>query len=155
VARFQLPFSHSQIAVFQGDLENPFNDWEDTHVDQGFSWREGSVSFSTLTDGGTIDVEVVVKKAWSIDRAADRIIRVPFLVSETGVEVASIISGQTLDIAPGTYSLYFETGMKENAMAWCRCTFVPDKSPAPEILKADKILRPRAELDMHANPAVP
>src|SRR3989338_926202 len=153
MARFQLPFSHSQIAIFQTGLENPFNDWKDSHVEQGFAWRVGSVSFATLREGGTIDVEAAAKKTWSIDSAADRIIRVPFVVSEPGVEVASIISGQALDIAPGSYSLYFETGEKKDTATWCRCTFVPDENPTPEIIKADKGLKPRAMFDMHADPA--
>ena len=42
---FTLDISYSQLVVFQKGMENPFNDWENTHVDQGFAWRPGSVSF--------------------------------------------------------------------------------------------------------------
>lgn len=45
---FTLDISYSQLAVFQKGMENPFNDWEDTHVNQGFAWRPGSVSFGSL-----------------------------------------------------------------------------------------------------------
>jgi Competence protein J (ComJ) len=56
----RLIISHSQIAVFDPSLERPFNSWTDAHVAQGFSWRPGSVSFSTLCEWGRYDVEVIV-----------------------------------------------------------------------------------------------
>ena len=46
--KFIIDVSYSQIAVFNSELENPFNDWTDQHVLQGFSWREESGSFKTL-----------------------------------------------------------------------------------------------------------
>ena len=154
MTKFASPFSHSQIAVFQSGIENPFNDWEDVHVNQGFAWRPGSVSFATLEEGGTIDVEVLARKAWSEDSRAVRVIRVPFLVSAMGVEIASIIKGQTIDIPSGRHSLYYETG-KEDDYLWCRFTFVQDKQSVPEIIKADSGLKPPKRLSMEARPAIP
>jgi len=154
MAKLTIPFSHSQIAVFQIGLENPFNDWEDIHVEQGFAWRPGSVSFSTLDEGGILDIEVLVKKVWREGVAAIRVIRVPFVVSATGVEIASIISGQTVDIQPGRYSIYYETGKKDDSY-WCLFTFVPDDYPIPEIIRADSGLKPPKALFMEARPALP
>jgi hypothetical protein len=152
VAKITLPVSHSQLAVFHAGMRDPFNDWEDAHVEQGFAWRPGSVSFSTLDEGGDIGIDVVREKKWSIDPAAARVIRVPFEVPEDGIEIASIISGQAVDVPAGRYNLYYETGKKGESL-WCRFTFVPSDNPQAEILKADSVLKPPKRLTMKARPA--
>jgi hypothetical protein len=48
IASFSLMVLYSQIAVFDRDLPNAFNTWTQRHVDQGFAWRSGSVSFGTI-----------------------------------------------------------------------------------------------------------
>jgi hypothetical protein len=153
MAKFDIPLSHSQIAVFEAGLESPFNDWDKTHIDQGFSWRPQSVSFATLEDGGTLSVEILAKKTFVPDPGSVRSIRVPFKVPRQGVEIASIISGQVVEIQPGSYSLYYETG-KEGSAAWCRFTFVLDEKSIPQIVKADSGLRPPKTFKMVAVPAV-
>lgn len=154
MASITLPFSHSQLAVFRAGMRDPFNDWEDAHVEQGFAWRPGSVSFSTLDEGGDIDIDVIAKKKWSSDPAAARVIRVPFEVPEDGIEIASIISGETVDVPAGRYDLYYETGKKGESL-WSRFTFVPSDNPQAEILKADPELKPPKVLMMEARPATP
>lgn len=151
-ASFTLAFSHSQIAVFQCGIDKPFNDWAPSHNDQGFAWRNGSVSFGTLEDGGEIEIDVSRKASWIIDNNSIRIIRVPFSVRENGVEIASIVMGQEVPIPAGLYSLFFETGML-NKLIWCKLTFVPDSDPQPEILKADADLKPPRTFNMTAQPA--
>jgi hypothetical protein len=42
---FVLQVSHSQIAVFDSAMAQPFSAWSDMHVNQGFAWRAGAVSF--------------------------------------------------------------------------------------------------------------
>ncbi|MBN9391540.1 MAG: hypothetical protein J0I20_26140 [Chloroflexi bacterium] len=54
---FDFYISYSQLIIFDNELEAPFNDWRPEHVAQGFSWREGSVSFRTLEDNGSMRVE--------------------------------------------------------------------------------------------------
>ena len=62
--QFELFSSYSRVAVFRAGLEKPFNDWEQDHLDQGFAWREGSVSFATLEEGGTLHCEATVTDTW-------------------------------------------------------------------------------------------
>jgi len=47
-AEFELGILYTTIAVMQPGED--FNDWNNTHVNQGFSWRPMSVSFGTLSD---------------------------------------------------------------------------------------------------------
>ena len=58
--QFDLFASYSQVSVFMAKLDSPFNDWEQEHVEQGFAWREGSVSFATLEEAGTLHCEAMV-----------------------------------------------------------------------------------------------
>lgn len=55
----RLEVDYNQVAVFSSGLANPFNDWEERHVGQGFSWRPESVSFRTLENGPHL-IEVVI-----------------------------------------------------------------------------------------------
>ncbi|MEO7590107.1 MAG: competence protein ComJ, partial [Byssovorax sp.] len=94
--QFDLFVSYSQVSVFTAGLGSPFNDWEQEHVDQGFAWREGSVSFATLEETGTLHCEAVVADPWRPHPEAERAIRVPFNVAGDGsVEIASISDGVT------------------------------------------------------------
>lgn len=36
---FESDIFYSQLAVFQYGLKNPFNDWNDIHINQGFALR--------------------------------------------------------------------------------------------------------------------
>ena len=104
---YTIDISYSQLTVFSSDLSNPFNYWTDTHVKQGFAWRPGTVSFRTLVDAGSHDVEVAfVDGAQPLTLSAVRIIEVPFEVgSSNGVEIASIADGIFVDLARGKYAL--------------------------------------------------
>jgi len=149
---FSVDVSYSQIAVFNRDLENPFNDWSDEHVAQGFSWRDESVSFKTLIDAGPAVVEVVLAEGMPT-RTGIRAISVPFTCSEGGqVEIASIADGRLTEIAIGNYQLLFETGFAGN-QNWCRFTFLPGGSMVPVILISDDEITRTADLVMRAVPA--
>lgn len=107
---FNLDVSYSQIAIFDSALSQPFNDWTNEHVCQGFAWRKGSVSFRTLLESGLHKVEVAVTE--NEDRLSDSVIRaieVPFTVPESGdIEVASISDGVHLQLPSGNYALKVE-----------------------------------------------
>ena len=108
--KFRLFVSHAQLAVFRSDLQNPFNDWIDQHVAQGFAWRPGSVSFRSLVESGMHSVSVeIVDRLCSLDAAVVRAIDVPFDVPESGcIEVSSISDSIPLALAPGSYLLRCE-----------------------------------------------
>lgn len=107
---FNIDVSYSQIAVFLSSLQQPFNDWTQRHVDQGFAWRPGSVSFRTLVESGTHLVQLeVADHAGPVDAAVVRAIEVPFEVPAGGdIEVSSISDSVPLSLPPGHYSLRCE-----------------------------------------------
>ncbi len=156
MATFSLEVSYGQVAVFDARLPNPFNDWSDDHVAQGFSWRPGSVAFATVDSAGPLAVQV----ASHADRAgaagdALRVIVVPFSVPTHGeIEVASIAASAPLRLPPGEYELTFEHGRHTNGKMWATLTFRAVVSPVqPRIVRLDSALSPRATLTMTARPA--
>lgn len=152
---FDLDISYSQIAVFWAGLENPFNDWTNTHVEQGFAWRRQSVSFRTLDESGTAKVFVDVKEQAEVRVDTIRAIQVPFVVPASGeIEIASITNGSKVKLIHGEYLLLFETGLNEDRTMWCAFSFVREQLAAPAVLRADKELTPSHPLLMEAVSAV-
>jgi Competence protein J (ComJ) len=149
----ELDVSYGQVAIFQSRLPDPFNDWQDAHVRQGFSWRPGSVSFRTLDDG-SLKVEVG-QGTPPIEADAVRVIRVPFTVDESGeVEVATISQAKLLELKPGTYSLTFEHGRMQQGQMWCRLYWEKVQAQvSAKVLRADPELAPEEVLLMEAQPA--
>ena len=81
MAQVQFELSHSQIAVFNSRMGDPFNNWNLEHVVQGFASRHGSVSFF-VPESGSYAVDLVVRTEFqSLDENAERIIEVPFDVA--------------------------------------------------------------------------
>lgn len=148
--------SYGQVSVFDANLRNPFNDWTDAHVAQGFAWRPGSVSFGTLDSSGTMTVEISTKPHFDEKTSSSaRAISVPFTVPEDGrVEVASITSSSVIQLPAGEYELTFEHGRDDRAKMWANFHF--NKVPTPilaKVLRADAELSPPEELIMIAEPA--
>lgn len=144
--------TYSQIATFQANLENPFNDWAAEHVLQGFVWRPHSVSFKTLEQDGDMRVVVSIRDTFDkINTNTLRAIRVPFSVKGI-TEIASISEGFKIEVPNGDFSLYFETGRDTEGM-WSLLTFVKEYNSDAEILVCDDQLKPGRRLLMAANPA--
>lgn len=153
---FSLEVSYAQIAVFDSTLANPFNDWTDEHVRQGFSWRPGSVSFATFDTVGRALVRVERTNPVSEEiMVADRVIVVPFTVPPHGrLEVATITDGVSLQLPPGDYELKFEHGRTEEGTMWINLGLRPVVAPVtPKVLRADTLLSPPTPLVMTAQPA--
>ena len=156
MAAFVLDVSYAQLAVFDSSIVSPFNDWTQAHVDQGFAWRPGSVSFGTLDTSGPLRLEVFRSREL-VESAShsQRIIRVPFAVPEHGkLEVGSIGSSAILEVPCGQYEMTFEHGIDAAGQMWANLYFraCQDETP-PRILRADKDLRPPEPLLMTAEPA--
>ena len=151
---FELALSYAQIAVFHAGLENPFNDWTETHVRQGFSWRPESVSFATLEESGKAKVYVKTLREFALRSAAVRAIQVPFTVPDSNlVEIASITESKVVEINSGTYALTFETGFNDAHVMWCVFTFQESDRPIARILRAYPELNPPENLLLSATPS--
>lgn len=149
----RIDVSYSQIAVFVADIAEPFNDWTELHVDQGFSWRPETVSFKTLKDGET-EVRVKFSNQFELDQATVRAIQVPFSVPSLGnLEIASISDGFRAEIAAGEYALLFEVGVSEDGIQQCLLSFAPATKAEAKIVKADGGLKVPSNFLMNAEPA--
>ena len=149
-----LYISYSQICVHIPCLLDPFNLWTETHVSQGFCWREGSVSFRTLDPDGYIKVETVVVPKYNLRLDTVRGIRVPFAVPRDGkIEVATVTDSFKITAPQGNCDLVFETGLGEERTMWCTLAFINASSRGAVILRCDQDLSPPEPLVMVAGPA--
>ncbi len=155
VTSTQLFVTHGQVAVFDSALEQPFNDWDDAHFKQGFSWRPGSVSFLTLDEGGKFTVEIAIAKSIGISPEAIRVIETPFEVPASGsIEIASISGSVPLTVPPGMYSLRYECfPISDNSEGKVRFVFTRTDSPSFKILRADAAITAGEHLLTSASPA--
>ncbi|MDF2646817.1 MAG: competence protein [Paenibacillus sp.] len=155
----ELLVSYSQIAIYNKSLENPFSAWTDHHINQGFAWREGTVSFCTLDDVMS-EIEVSIEVKVSQSKESIRSIVVPFEVKTKGITISSILSKQyDYEIPEGLYELLFQAiplkaDKKGEPKARYAFHFVPCNNPNPIILKNDDELSQKILLLMEAEPAL-
>jgi hypothetical protein len=150
---FSIDVSYRQICVFNSCLSEPFNDWAPQHIAQGFAWRPGSVSFQTILASGPHNVTVSVQARTDSSGVAARRIIVPFEVDEDGkVEVASISSSHSLQIAPGRYSLLFQLGEGPRSTE-CDLVLSPSDKTVVSVSGSDSELTSRSDFLMIAQPA--
>lgn len=146
---FTVSISHRQLAVFDPTLDAPFNDWNTQHAQQGFAWRPGSVSFTTMLDSGRVEVGVSVRQQAVPDEHAWCRIEVPFVVPPHGqVAVASIMDEHELDLQPGAYQLHYEARQTH-----VRLTFTPSREAVFRIHKQDDPTKSLVVLTTEAEPA--
>lgn len=115
--------SYGQLAIFASSLEQPFNDWTDQHVSQGFAWRPGSVSFRSLVEAGQHSIEIDVSNhLGAVHPDAVRVFEVPFEIPADGaVELGSIAETVPLSLPVGSFLL--------------RCEFLQTPGPAGEVVR--------------------
>ncbi|RDI38384.1 competence protein ComJ [Falsibacillus pallidus] len=150
---FETEIFYSQIALFKYGLDNPFNDWRKPHVNQGFSWRDGSVSFGTLSSKGDCKITVKLTKQIETDDDVIRAIVVPFKVEKGGIEIGSVMETVPIDIPEGTYEVLF-TAKNANGYEHYTFSFIENENPKAKVLKADDELNVPDRLFMEANPAI-
>lgn len=153
---FNMDISYSQLVVFQKGIENPFNDWQDIHIDQGFAWRPGAVSFGSLLADEMCQINVGIKPQVKILENSIRTIVVPFEILEDGIGIASVTQENDVKIPSGLYELVFNVIPKPtiDRLDVYDFSFVKTKNPIAKILVADKMLNPSNKLLMEAKPAV-
>lgn len=153
IAEFRLGILYTTIAVMQPNED--FNDWNETHYNQGFAWRSTSVSFGTLTDEPECKVIVKILDTLELNENASRVIRLPFEVGTSGVEIASIADRKEINLQEGTYQLLFNASPGDgDTLDTYEFVFIKSDAPQSAIMKADDQLSPPAELLMEAKPAV-
>lgn len=154
-ATLMIDVDYGQLAVFVGALPQPFNDWTDRHVDQGFAWRPGSVSFRTLDAAGKHSVEIIcVEKLPAPDAEAVRVIDVPFEIPQDGaVEVGSIVNTVPLTLPIGPCALRCEFFRSDEGSGRAKLIFARGDTPRFAVVRADDQLSVQGELITTAQPA--
>lgn len=162
LARFDVTVVQNMVYVFNVGVTPPFNDWSDTALAQGFSWREGSVGFLTFTDYDPADLSLGVHLGGDASPAeATRVLRVPFQVDAGGKVVISGIyekGDRIVAVDPGHYDLIFAltpgTRVTDDANARLSATlsFVAGEQPAA-VVRADDELDPPEVFAFDAKPA--
>lgn len=152
--RLELNLLFSQVSLFDTRLVDPFNDWTEDHLQQGFSWRPGSVSLLTVGESGPIDVDIELVGTPVVRPSASRAILLPFVCWSGLIEVSTIASSELVDIPQGPYGLLFQSGFHfERPWASVGLIHQPRNAVEPAILRADDRLRRPRELLMDAQPA--
>lgn len=143
--------SYGQLAVFPASIQNPFNDWSQSDVDNGFAWSERSVSFRTLREEGVHQVTICVsKEATPINVQTIRSIEVPFTVPSNGrVEIASISESGEVDLYPGCYQLRCDFLGSYEGVELIELNFAKCDSPKFQVGRADSAISPNAQLLQH------
>lgn len=149
--------SYGQLVVFASSLGQPFNDWTDQHVAQGFAWRPGSVSFRSMVEAGQHSVEIAVAD-WigAIHPDAVRAVEVPFEVPADGaVEVGSIAETVPLSLPAGSFLLRCEfLQPADTAGERALLTFSKRDARRFAVVRADPELSIEGELLTTAQPAL-
>ena len=161
--RYDVEVVQNMVYVFNKSMADPFNDWSDTAIAQGFSWREGCVGFLTFEDAdpAVLDARFTIGSDAS-PADAERVIRVPFVVDAGGAVTISGIyedADRTIAVPPGAYDLTCALSRTEqvatddeDARLVGVFSFVSGSSP-PAIVKADDQLDPPQDLAMDARTA--
>lgn len=150
----KIDISYSQLCVFLSSLAQPFNDWSDRNYSQGFSWRDGSVSFRSLLEYGEHQVNLFIDEPIpEISSNVVRAIKVPFEALDGAVEIASISDSNLLEIPAGKYALQVEfLAIEENRIPEVNVRLNKGVSNF-EILKSDDDIQIEGGLDINAMPA--
>ncbi|MBB3649679.1 hypothetical protein FHX14_005920 [Rhizobium sp. BK619] len=157
---FPLFVSYQQVAVFNSNLDSPFNDWGPRHVSQGFSWRSESVSFR-IPDGEMCMIEVLRDaESPTLGGVSTREILTPFeLIEDNSVIIGSITDENNISILErGKYQVIFEllpggTNELHKFDHGIRFRFVKKDDAVFEIRKADQEMDTSSPLDLHAQAA--
>jgi hypothetical protein len=152
--KVRLEIDYNQVAVFSSGLANPFNDWEERHVGQGFAWRPESVSFRTLESGPHVIDVVITEHVGPLSPGVIRAVEVPFEVPHHGrIEIASISESAELRLSPGKHLLRSEMYGCPDGVAFARLVFARSEIPRFSILVADNEISRDGPLLKEAKPA--
>ena len=149
-----LDLSYRQVSIFNYGLENPFSDWTKKHIEQGFTYRPGSIGIMTFSQSGLLKTGVDFSE--EVKSESERILVLPFNVSgNSGIEVATITAGFQVEIDDGEYSLMIQLGRLDESTDWIWFSFVqPTKlDSSPRFLKADLEITRRNDFLLSAYPA--
>lgn len=152
---FNLELSWSQVSLFDANLTDPFNDWSEGHLNQGFSWRPGSVSFKLPTRTGGLEVTVDFIDSLNLMSEARWAIVVPFHTWAGVIEISTMSQSELVEIPAGRFALLYQTGIRDGR-AWAHFGLLALNGTEiePRVLRGDDVVLADAPILMEAEPAV-
>lgn len=152
---FNLELSWSQVSLFDASLTDPFNDWTEGHLMQGFCWRPGSVSFKLPTRAGGLDVTVDFIDSLRLMSEARWAIVVPFHTWGGVIEVSTMSQSELIEIPSGRFALLYQTGIRDgHAWAHFGLLALNGTEIEPRVLRGDDVVLADAPILMEAEPAM-
>jgi hypothetical protein len=156
--RVHVSIDYGQFCIcLASTADAPYPDWKQHHIDQGFAIRPGAVSFCTISDAISLDLEVIIGNGCGeVSPEATRAIQVPFEVPPGEiVYIVTVISNQEeLALPEGSYILQVEqwdVGPCEFGQLRGRLLCCPGRGEA-KILRADSGLTRTTDLILTADP---
>lgn len=156
VFKFDTQVLYSQVVLFNQDIEYPFSDWTDAHVNQGFVWREGAISFGTLTESvdSTINFIYLTQKDYHLKWSENSKIRIslPFKVTDI-IEFGSLFDTVEVELPKGLYQVYFEACEVEHKEVY-NIILVENQYPFAKVHLLEDGQNPPLKLLMSGEPAI-
>lgn len=144
-----LEVSYGQISVFDAATSTPFSLWEDRHVHQGFTWREGAVGFRTMAENGPFHV-TLTEGSTGVSESSVLLVDVPFLSRSGKVVVASVADEFEVRIAAGSYQLRYGCSADHRiVLDWTQCI-----KPVFRVTRSDRPIPNDSDLLLVAHPAL-
>lgn len=151
ITEFPLTVLYTQVVVHRADLPRPGLLWDEDHVDQGFAWSEGIVSFGVPDHDGQCFLQIDVADEVKLEANAEWAVQTPFEV-DAPLKIGTIADMRDVLVPSGLYNLVFQalpgSAAPEDGYAYVlSLTFVKSVEPSFEILKqgeelaTDKVLR--------------
>lgn len=148
----ELDLSYSQFIFFQKDMENPFNDWDEISIKQGFSYRRDSIGIKTFHEYGK--VKILVSNSIDRNEKAIRIIKFPFLVKNNGIEFSTVTESFIYNLKNGNYEVLIQGWTEKDHVDVFHFSFIEtDKKTEIEYLRYDPEIEITKNFNLNANPA--
>ncbi|WP_024468315.1 competence protein ComJ [Treponema pedis] len=134
----ELDLSYKQFCIFNIGLDNPFNDWTDIQVQQGFSIRKESIAVMTISEAGILVVDILEEDI--IIECSQRIIEFEFFVEANGVEIATITNSFQIQLKNGRYKIRIQLCSEYDGKDTCYISFLKlqQDERLPRYLKYDE-----------------
>ena len=148
----ELELSYKQFCIFNETVSNPFNDWSEANVAQGFSISEGSISVMTINSDGILKVSISTDS--SILDNARRIIEFEYQVKDENISIATINSEMKIHIKKGLYKIRVQLCKESEESELCYLSFSKkeDDDKLPRYLRFDEEITKRSDFELTSNP---
>jgi len=149
----ELNLLYKQFCIFNAGLKNPFNEWSDELIEQGFSIRKESLSIMTISNAGLLDVNIMNED--KIIEGANRIVEFEFKVKRHGVEIATATDSLPVKVEKGVYKVRVQLCSEEEGKDICYISFLEKEKGErfPKYLKYDAEIKRRADFILDSKAA--